>query len=112
MPVQVPHLGITWIALLFLGVLGSGLAFVLAFYLIHEIGPTRMTMVTYLFPVGGVTLGVLFLNEPLTWQLITGAALVVGSLAVANWQPKPREVSAAAPRPSVPAGRLSDRPEA
>jgi drug/metabolite transporter (DMT)-like permease len=87
-PVEIPQLGITWVGLLWLGILGSGLAFTMAFYLIHEIGPTRMTMVTYLFPLGGVTLGVLFLNEQLTWQLITGAILIVLSLVVANWEPK------------------------
>ena len=91
-PIEFPHLGITWVALLFLGVLGSGLAFVLAYYLIHEIGPTRTTMVTYLFPLGGVILGVTFLNERLTWQLITGAILIVASLAVANWEPKKQEL--------------------
>jgi drug/metabolite transporter (DMT)-like permease len=91
-PVQMPQLGITWIALLWLGVFGSGLAFAMAFYLIHEIGPTRTTMVTYLFPLGGVLLGVTFLNEQLTWQLVTGAVLIVLSLAVANWEPKEREV--------------------
>jgi drug/metabolite transporter (DMT)-like permease len=87
-PVEVPQLSITWIALLWLGVLGSGLAFVMAYYLIHEIGPTRMTMVTYLFPVGGVILGVSFLNEQLTWQLITGTLLVLISLVIANWEPR------------------------
>jgi drug/metabolite transporter (DMT)-like permease len=86
-PVRIPHLGITWIALLFLGILGSGLAFVLSFYLIHEIGPTRTSMVTYLFPLGGVILGVAFLNEQLSWQLVVGAVLIIASLAVANWQP-------------------------
>ena len=86
-PVEIPQLGITWIALLFLGILGSGLAFVLAYYLIHKIGPTRTSMVTYLFPLGGVILGVAFLNEELSWQLLVGAALIVVSLVVANWQP-------------------------
>jgi drug/metabolite transporter (DMT)-like permease len=86
-PVEMPQLGITWAALLWLGVLGSGLAFVMAYYLIHEIGPTRTTMVTYLFPLGGVILGVTFLHEPLTWQLVTGAILIIASLAVANRQP-------------------------
>lgn len=87
-PIKVPHLSITWIALLWLGILGSGFAFILNYYLIHEIGPTRTTMVTYLFPLGGVTLGVLFLHELITWQLITGALLIIASLAVANWNPK------------------------
>ena len=87
-PVKIPELSITWIALLWLGILGSGLAFVIAFYLIHEIGPTRATMVTYLFPLGGVTLGVFFLHEKLTWQILGGAILIIASLAVANWKPK------------------------
>ena len=86
-PVEIPQLGITWVALLFLGVLGSGLAFVMAYYLIHEIGPTRTSMVTYLFPLGGVILGVAFLNEELSWQLLVGAVLIILSLVVANWQP-------------------------
>ena len=87
-PIKFPQLPITWIALIWLGVLGSGLAFVLNFYLIHEIGPTRTSMVTYIFPLGGVVLGVTFLGEQLSWQLLVGGALVVASLAVANWKPK------------------------
>jgi drug/metabolite transporter (DMT)-like permease len=87
-PVKIPQLPITWIALIWLGVLGSGVAFVLNYYLIHEIGPTRTSMVTYIFPLGGVVLGVTFLGEQLSWQLLVGGALVIASLAVANWQPK------------------------
>jgi len=87
-PFQVPQLGITWLALLFMGVLGSGLAFMMAFYLIHEIGPTRMSMVTYLFPLGGVILGVTFLREQLTWQVIAGAVIIISSLVIANWEPR------------------------
>jgi drug/metabolite transporter (DMT)-like permease len=87
-PVKFPQAGITWIALLFLGVLGSGFAFVLSYYLLHEIGPTRTSMVTYLFPLGGVILGVVFLDEQLSWQLVVGAALIVLSLIVANMQPQ------------------------
>jgi len=89
-PVVIPQLPITWIALLWLGILGSGFAFILVFHLIHEIGPTRTSMVTYLFPLGGIILGVTFLQEQLTWQLVSGAALIVLSLVVANWQPAKR----------------------
>ena len=85
-PVEIPQLTITWIALLFLGILGSGVAFIMLYYLIHEIGPTRTTMVTYLFPLGGVILGVAFLHEELSWQLLAGAALIVLSLVAANMQ--------------------------
>jgi len=92
-PVKIPQLSITWVALLFMGILGSGLAFVMAFYLIHEIGPTRTSMVTYLFPLGGVILGVTFLHEQLTWHVITGAILIVSSLVVANWEPRKQKLS-------------------
>jgi drug/metabolite transporter (DMT)-like permease len=87
-PLEIPQLRITWIALLFLGIFGSGVAFIMAYYLIHEIGPTRTSMVTYLFPVGGVILGVIFLNEQLSWQLIAGTVLIITSLAVVNWKRK------------------------
>jgi drug/metabolite transporter (DMT)-like permease len=87
-PFQIPQLPITWIALLWLGVLGSGLALILNYYLIHEIGPTRATMVTYVFPLGGVILGVIFLNEHPSWQLLLGALLIISSLAVVNWTRK------------------------
>jgi drug/metabolite transporter (DMT)-like permease len=97
-PIQIPQVGITWVALLFLGVLGSGFAFILAYYLIHEIGPTRATMVTYLFPLGGVILGVTFLHEQLTLQLVAGAALIIASLVVANWQPARRRALGEAER--------------
>jgi len=92
-PVEVPQLRITWIALLFLGIFGSGVAFVLAYYLIHEIGPTRTSMVTYLFPLGGVILGVAFLNETLSWQLVAGAVLIILSLVVANIQTEKQELN-------------------
>lgn len=91
-PVRFPQLATTWVALLFLGVIGSGFAFVLAYYLIHEIGPTRTTMVTYLFPLGGVTLGVVFLREQLTWQVVTGAILIIASLIIANREPKRKKL--------------------
>ena len=85
-PFLVPALPITWIAALWLGVLGSGLAMIMFYYLIHEIGPTRASLVTYLFPLGGVILGVIFLDEHLSWQLLAGTVLIVSSLAVVNWR--------------------------
>ncbi|HRJ76858.1 MAG TPA: DMT family transporter, partial [Anaerolineales bacterium] len=87
-PFEIPQLQITWIAALWLGILGSGLAMIMMYYLIHEIGPTRASLVTYLFPVGGVLLGVIFLNEQLSWQLIAGTILIILSLVVVNYKKK------------------------
>jgi drug/metabolite transporter (DMT)-like permease len=85
-PFVIPALPLTWIAAVWLGVLGSGLAWLMFYYLLHEIGPTRATLVTYLFPVGGVIFGVLFLSEQLSWQLVAGTVLIAGSLAIVNWK--------------------------
>ena len=87
-PFRLPSLPITWVALLWLGILGSGLALIMWYYLLHEIGPTRTTVVSYIFPLGGVILGVIFLHEPLTWQLAAGALLIILGSVVINWSPK------------------------
>lgn len=87
-PFEIPSLPITWVAALWLGVLGSGLAMIMMYYLIHEIGPTRASLVTYLFPVGGVILGVLFLKEQLSWQLVVGTVMIIASLAIVNYRRK------------------------
>ncbi len=74
---------VTWIAILWLGVLGSGLAMVyvlLSCFMI--IGPTRTSLVTYILPPGGVLLGVIFLGEQLSWQLLAGAVLIIVSLVI------------------------------
>ena len=74
----------TWVAVAWLGLIGSCLAYLFYFYLIHSIGPTSATMVTYTFPVVGVVLGVVFLGEALNTELVLGAALVLTSLLVVN----------------------------
>ena len=83
-PISIPRLPLTWLALAWLGLVGSCLAYLLFFYLLHSIGPTRTTLVTYIFPLVGVALGVIFLGELLDWHLFVGASLVVGSIAVVN----------------------------
>jgi len=75
----------TWVAIAWLGVFGAGISYLIFYYLLHQIGPTRVATVTYTIPVVGVTLGVVFLGEALTWQLIVGTLLIVsGVWAVAR----------------------------
>jgi drug/metabolite transporter (DMT)-like permease len=95
-PVRLPQLPLTWAALLWLGLLGSCAAYILYFQLLHSIGPTRTTMVTYTMPLVGVALGAVFLHEQLTWQALLGGVMIVSGIAVVNlkrlplawkWQP-------------------------
>ena len=83
-PFVFPNLPLTWVAIVWLGIIGSCVAYLLYFYLLHSVGPTRTSMVTYAFPLVGVTLGVGFLNERLDFSLILGAALVIVSLLIVN----------------------------
>lgn len=87
-PVVLPAEPIAWVALLWLGVLGLCVAYLLFFWLNNVWGPTRASLVTYVFPVVGVILGVIFLNEPLNWNMVLGSALVVGGIVVVNRRPR------------------------
>jgi drug/metabolite transporter (DMT)-like permease len=75
-------------ALLWLGLLGSCIAYILYFFILRNWGATRATMVTYLLPVVGVIAGVVFLSEPLDWRLVAGGLLVLGGVAAVNWRPR------------------------
>jgi len=83
-PISFPELPITWISVTWLGLLGTGFAFILYFYLIQSVGPTRTTLVTYIFPLVGLVLGVIVLGEKLDWRLTVGAALIIISIVVVN----------------------------
>jgi drug/metabolite transporter (DMT)-like permease len=83
---HLPSLPITWLAVTWLGIMGTALSFILYYYLIHSVGPTRTTLVTYIFPLIGVLLGVLVLNELLDWRILVGGGMIVGSIVVVNKQ--------------------------
>jgi drug/metabolite transporter (DMT)-like permease len=73
-----------WFALAWLGMLGSGLAYLLYFRIVTAIGATRTTMVTYLMQVVSLSLGVIVLSEILHPVEVVGAALIIGGLVLAN----------------------------
>ncbi|MEV0718118.1 DMT family transporter [Asanoa sp. NPDC050611] len=67
-----------------LGAVGTGLAFVLNMRNIKLVGATTASMVTYLIPVFAVILGVLALDEHVTWHQPAGALVVLVGVAVAQ----------------------------
>lgn len=66
------------------GVLGTGLAFVLMSNLIGRVGPTRATFITYIIPVVALVLGVVFRNEVIAPIAVAGVALVIAGAALAS----------------------------
>lgn len=69
-----------------LGALGTGIAYLLFYRLIGEIGATAASTVTYLVPVVAVSLGVAVLGEAVAWNDFVGAAVVLVGVAVAGGQ--------------------------
>ena len=68
-----------WWALLVLGVLCTGVAYILYFRLIASAGPARALTVTFLVPVFAIFYGAVFLGEPVTgWTLACAAVIVCG----------------------------------
>lgn len=66
------------------GVLGTGLAFVLMSNLIGSVGPTRATFITYVIPVVALVLGVVFRREVIAPIAIAGVVLVIAGAALAS----------------------------
>lgn len=85
-PTQFPTDGVTWFAILWLGMMGTFIAYVLYFSLLNSVGPTKTTLVTYIIPVVGVILGVVFLDETFDIRLALGSILIVGGIVVVNWK--------------------------
>lgn len=71
----------SWLAL---AVLGTALAFVVYYRLMEQTSATYLSMVTYLVPLFGLTLGVVILDEQLTWNAYVGCGLILLGVMVVN----------------------------
>ena len=94
----VPTAGIMGAALA-LGIVCSGLAYVLYFKLIDDVGASPALTVTFLTPVFGSLWGTLFLGEVVGWYTVVGAAIVLlGTALVTGWIGAPDRLAPAATR--------------
>lgn len=71
-----------WSATIALAVFCTGFAYIIFFRLIANVGPTRAVSVTFLVPVFGVLWGIWFLDETLTAQMASGAAVILFGTAL------------------------------
>jgi drug/metabolite transporter (DMT)-like permease len=71
-------------SILWLGIFGSGLAYLLVFRLFSNWGATRTTLIAYVIPPVGIVLGVLVLNEPIDARIVLGTGLVVAGVGLVN----------------------------
>ena len=83
-PLSVPWVPESLFAVVWLGLLGSGLAYLGYFRILQHWGATRTSMVAYLLPVFGILLGAIVLSEPIAASTLIGTALVIGGIALVN----------------------------
>lgn len=75
-----------------LGVLGSGLAYLLFFRLLATISPTRTVAVTYLLPIWGLFWGSVA-GEEIRWTALAGVVVVVAGLILLNMKAEPKPLA-------------------
>ena len=74
-----------WLAIILLGVVSTGIAYILFYRLIDNIGPIKAMMVTYLIPIFGVLFGHIFLAEQVYLNMLFGGLLIlIGVLLNSN----------------------------
>jgi drug/metabolite transporter (DMT)-like permease len=75
-----------------LAVLCSGVAYLIYYRLMADIGPTRTLTVTFLIPAFGMLWGAVFLGERITSAMLAGCALIVaGTVLVTGWSPRSQQ---------------------
>jgi drug/metabolite transporter (DMT)-like permease len=104
-------------SILVLGVVGTGIGYVLYFRLIADLGATTASSVNYLVPVAALVISVTTLHDPLTWNMLAGVVVVLLGLALAENRlpapgarrrepaPRPEPEPALVPNPRAEAGR-------
>ncbi|MET1257238.1 DMT family transporter [Aliikangiella maris] len=75
-PNQTPSL-LSWINVIVLGIVCTGLAQIMYFRLLRRIGPTNSTTVTFLIPIFGVIWGAIFLAEILTLETLLASSVIL-----------------------------------
>ncbi|MGI9919034.1 DMT family transporter [Vibrio owensii] len=88
LPMRAEPTSIEWSSVVALGVVCTGLAYLLYFRLVSEVGPASALSVTFLIPVFGILWGYLILDEPIGFNTIIGTILVLsGTMLVTGFSP-------------------------
>jgi drug/metabolite transporter (DMT)-like permease len=74
----------SWVAVLVLGVVCTGVAYILFFRLIARLGPSKAITVTFLVPLTAMIFGALFLKEVITIEMLLGCGLILVGTALAT----------------------------
>ena len=82
-PSEMPSLR-SWIAVIIMGIASTGIAYILYFRLIRNVGPAKAITVTYLIPAFAMFWGAIFIDEKVTTTMIVGCAIIFLGTALAT----------------------------
>jgi drug/metabolite transporter (DMT)-like permease len=77
----------SWGGVIYLGVLGSAVSYVLYFWALRFMTPARLGAVSYLQPIGAILLGLVLLGEPITRRVAVGGLLVIAGVYAIETHP-------------------------
>ena len=72
------------VSLFYLAIVGSVVAFLLYYWLIHNMDVTKTMMISLVTPVVAVLLGMVVLSEKLDWRTIAGGVMIMSGIALAR----------------------------
>ena len=103
-------LDVTWntdalIAVTWLGIFGSGLAYLLNFRLLGRIGATRTSILAYFLPIVGIISGAIMFGETIDLYVVIGTAMVIGGVALVNSRLGERRIFGRRPAADAATGR-------
>lgn len=85
-PLATPLTFDTVVPVTWLGLLGTGLAFIVNLHLLEHWGAARASLVAYMLPVWGIALGAVVLGETITPQVLGGFVLIITGIALVNFR--------------------------
>jgi drug/metabolite transporter (DMT)-like permease len=74
--------GMAIFALFYLAIVGSVIAFLLYYWLVHRIDVTKTMLISLLTPVIAVALGIVVLREELSWRMFMGGAMIISGIGL------------------------------
>ena len=70
------------IALIYLGVFPTGVAWMLRFHILTKVGMVFQTQVAYLIPIFGVIFGYLIMDEQITWKVLASLLIIISGIYI------------------------------
>ena len=70
------------IALIYLGVFPTGIAWLLRFHILTKVGMVFQTQVAYLIPIFGVIFGYLIMDEQITWKVLASLIIIISGIYI------------------------------